>query len=320
MADENRQGWELIYEDGKPATDDNWGKRLAGNDSITMNLELKWKPLQLLPPPGSSSAPQGATSTTQNTLSPYGLTYPGYATSTYGGAAMTPSSYNPQYTPQQYIPGQYTMPGYPGTLTPSQIPPAPPSNASDASTKNLPTAKSMENELQELKELIEKTVKLREELENPTLSEELLRQAAELAVLENELELQRQADELKDSKEYQEEMEKADRARLEAESIEEIRRQSLKDLSPIGFTDCVGRYYTIPYGFCTKWLACVYTHILTQFTNSICRIYRHSSKKRSGNLTGTRTRWREIITTISGSMMRLLCLRAGHIWSSPAGL
>lgn len=261
MADETRPGWELLYEDGKPATDDNWGKRLAGNDSITMNLELKWKP-----PPGSSSAPQGVPSTNQNSLSPHGVTYPGYGTSSYGGAAMIPSPYNPQYTPQQYIPGQYPMPGYRGPLA-SQLAPAPPSTASDASPKNLPTPKNFENELQELKELIEKTVKLREELENPTPSEEQLRQAAELAGLEHELELQQKADEQKDSKEYHEKMEKADRARLEAESIQEIRRQSLKDLSPIGFTDCMGRYYRIPYGSCMKWLACVHDTILTSSTN-----------------------------------------------------
>jgi hypothetical protein len=45
MADETRPGWELLFEDGQPATDDNWAKRLAANDFITMNLELRWKPL-----------------------------------------------------------------------------------------------------------------------------------------------------------------------------------------------------------------------------------------------------------------------------------
>ena len=288
MADETRPGWELLYDDGKPATDDNWGERLAGNDSITIILELKWKPLQLLPPPGNSSAPPVVPSTSQNTLLRYGVTYPGYAASSYGGAAMAPSSYNPQYTPQLYIPGQYPMSGYPGSSAPLQFPPPPPSTESDASSKNLPTPKNIENELQELKEWIEKTVKLREELENPKPSEEVLRQAAELARLENELELQRKAEEQRSSKEHQERMEKADRARLEAESVEEIRRQSLKDLSPIGFTDCLGRYSTIPYVSCMKWPACFHTPFFTSSTNVICRIYKHLSRKRSGNLTDTR--------------------------------
>ena len=88
MADETRPGWELLYEDGKPATDENWGNRLAANDSTTMDLELKWKPLQLLPQTGSSSAPQVAFSTSQNSLSPFGVTYPGYGNSSYGGAGM----------------------------------------------------------------------------------------------------------------------------------------------------------------------------------------------------------------------------------------
>jgi hypothetical protein len=320
MADEIRPGWELLYEDGKSATDDNWAKRLAGNESITMNLELKWKPLQLPPPPGNYTAPQGGPSTSQNTLSPYGVAYLGYGTSSYGGAAMTPSSYNPQNAPQQYIPGQYSTPGYMESSAPLQFPPPPPSTESDVSAKNLPTPKGIENELQELKELIEKTMKLREELENPKPSEELLLQAAELARLENELELQEKADEQKSSKEYQEMMEKANRARLAAESVEEIRRQSLKGFSPVRFTDCLGRYYTIPYGSCMKWLACVHTPIFTSSTNKICRIYRHLSRKRSGNLRGTKPRWWGAITTNLVSMTRLLCHRVGHIWLSPDGL
>lgn len=213
MADETRPGWELLYDDGKPATDDNWGERLAGNDSITIILELKWKPLQLLPPPGNSSAPPVVPSTSQNTLLPYGVTYPGCAASSYGGAAMAPSSYNPQYTPQLYIPGQYPMSGYPGSSAPLQFPPPPPSTESAASSKNIPAPKNIENELRELKELIEKTVKLRDELENPKPSEELLRQAAELDRLETELELQRIVDEQRRNNEHLETMKKGYRER-----------------------------------------------------------------------------------------------------------
>jgi len=256
MADETRSGWELLYEDGKSATDDNWAQQLAGNDSITMNLELKWKAFQLLPPPGTSGAPHGAPSTSQNTLSPYGVAYPGYGNSGHSGTAMKPSSYKPQYAPQQYVPGRYTMPGYPGPSALSQPPHAPPSTASDGSSKRLLSPEAFDNDLQELKDLIEKTAKLRVELENPTLSEELLRQAAELADLETELELQRKAEEQNHATESQENMVVVDPARREAESIEELRRESLRAFSPIDFTDCVGRHYKIPYVSCMNWLAC----------------------------------------------------------------
>lgn len=264
MAEDTRPGWELVFEDGQPATDDNWAKRLAANNLITMNLELRWKSPLLLPPPPGPGGYKGPLSTTQTALSPFGVSHPGYGpygvipNSSFGG--LTPNPFS--YTPQSYTPGSYPQLGYPASYMATPYPvPAPPSSVSDVSRPARTTQpKLLKSKEDELEELIEKTDKLKAKLSGQDLSEAQVKDIAYLAHLELELykveksSLERAARARK---------EKAEREALErevAERVEEVRQfrhQMLKELHPIEFTDCLSRYFKFPFVSCQSWPVCI---------------------------------------------------------------
>jgi hypothetical protein len=254
MAGESHPGWQLLFEDGQLATGDNWAKKLADNDSISMNLELRWQSQDFIsqpPGPGVAQAPQSAN---QNALSPFAISYPGYGTSSYGGAVPPPSPYPlapSSYTPQPFVLGPYSLPGPHPYLIPS-YPAAPPSAISDAPpTKRL----TLEIKETELRELVDKMAKLRDELLNGRPSEHLLQQAEKLARLEAELHLQRRADEEKAAiAAHRADMEKEARKREQVAKEAELQHRALKELSPVEFTDCFDRYFKLPYIYCMNWL------------------------------------------------------------------
>jgi hypothetical protein len=142
----------------------------------------------LLPPPPGPRVTQGPLSTNQNSLSPFGVPYPGYGVPSYGGAATAASS----YTPQQFLSSQYSLPYHQPYLTPSYPPPGPPSTESDVSH---PQNLALEEKETELEDLIKKIAKLKGELLNWKPSGQLLYQAEKLARLEKDLDLQRIIDE-----------------------------------------------------------------------------------------------------------------------------
>jgi hypothetical protein len=253
MASESRPGWQLIFEDGQLATADNWAQRLATKDSIYINLELRWESQDFIPQslgPGIGPGPQPAT---KNALSPFAISHPRYGTSSYGGAASTPSPYPLQsvpHTPQPYISGLHSFPGSQPYMI-QYPPPAPRSAGSD-----IPHPKRLTLEIKEteLRELVEKMAKLRDELLNGRPSEQQLQQAEKLARLEAELRFQRRADEERAAiAARRTDMEREAQKREEAEKEIELRRQALKELDPVEFTDCLGRYFRLPYMYCMDW-------------------------------------------------------------------
>jgi hypothetical protein len=234
MADSTRPGWELLLEDGEPATGDNWAERLAANDSITMNLELRWKSLPLLPPPPAASVHQGAG------YGPYAPTpTPGYSGATvtpsgytgYGPYAPTPSGYASRPFSTGPYPQQFYQP-YLATYYPA---PAPPSTVSDIAHPARSTQeKLLESKKAELEELKEKTVKLRVELSIRDLAETRAKEAAEASRIEEE----------------------------EKKRAAKLRPQELKELKPIEFTDCMDRYFKFPYISCLTWPVCTLNSLL----------------------------------------------------------
>jgi len=253
MAGDSHPGWQLLFEDGQLATGDNWAKKLADNDSISMNLELRWQSQDFISQPPGPVVAQAPQSANQNALSPFAISYPGYGTSSYGGAVPPPSSYPlppSSYTPQPFIPGPYPLPGPHPYLIPSD-PAAPPSAISDAPpTKRL----TLEIKETELRELVDKMAKLRDELLNGRPSEQLLQQAEKLARLEAELHLQRRADEERAAiAAHRADMEKEARKRDQVAKEAELRHRALKELSPVEFTDCLDRYFKLPYIYCMNW-------------------------------------------------------------------
>jgi hypothetical protein len=102
-----------------------------------------------------------------------------------------------------------------------------------------------------LEEWIEKTDKLRSEFSNQELSEAQAKEAAFLAHLRQRLYIEQKTSEERVMLAEKRKAEREEREREMQEQAAAIR--ALKELPPIEFTDCVGRYFKFPFISSRSW-------------------------------------------------------------------